>query len=35
MKTNTLFEQCVAKAAPEVKAEVSLNMDLPIEYMIF
>ena len=28
MKTNTLFEQCVAKAAPEVKAEVSLNMDI-------
>ena len=22
MKTNTLFEQCVAKAAPEIKAEV-------------
>lgn len=28
MKNNTLFEQCVAKAAPEVKAEVSLNMDI-------
>ena len=28
MKTNTLFEQCVAKAAPEIKAEVSLNMDI-------
>lgn len=28
MKTNTLFEQCVVKAAPEIKAEVSLNMDI-------
>ncbi len=28
MKTNTLFEQCVAKAAPEIKAEVSLNIDI-------
>lgn len=28
MKKNPLFEQCVAEVAPEVMAEVNLNMDI-------
>ena len=28
MKKNPLFEQCLAEVAPEVRAEVRLNMDI-------
>mgnify|MGYP000937107545 CR=1 FL=1 len=28
MKKNALFEQCLANVAPEVQAEVSLNIDI-------